>query len=169
MKCYVCGKEYNDDFCPICEFSEVYVPGFKTKEEVRAILEPFIREHSAKFFPRVNVGIMLYDYVVSEDKTEVEETEYRDIFGGLSLEKPKNTVWLNRTFDRPSDAGTVPVELFVTVDGKQVRTFSVKVPQIVTAEQLKIGLRAETEARVSVGIQDEKGKTVFSEPCPLFV
>ena len=168
MKCYVCGTEYSGGCCPVCEFEEVHVPGSKTREEVREILKPFIREHSERFFAGVSVGIVLYQYSVSEDAQTVGETEMRDVFAGLSLLKPKDTVWLNRTFGRLSDSEQVQVHLFVTANRKQVCDFYVTVPQIVSAEQLKIGLRAEADVCVTVAVQDEKGNTVFSEPCLLF-
>ena len=168
MKCYVCGTEYSGDCCPVCEFEKVHVPGDKTREEVREILIPFIRKHAERFFAGVSVGIVLYQYTVGENVQTVDETEMRDVFDGLSLLKPGDTVWLNRTFGRLSDSGQVQVKLFVTANRKQVRDFYVTVPQIMNAEQLKIGLRAEKNACVAVAVQDEKGKTVFSEPCPLF-
>lgn len=167
MKCYVCGKEYGGNACPVCEFEKLYVAGTKTEKEVKAALEPFVAKHREKFYPQVEVGIKLYRYTVSDDGKAVEESE-NVIFADFSLLNTGSIAWLDRTFDRTSEAKNVSVDLFVEVSGRHVRDFSLKAPQITGATTVSVGLRAENDTCVSIAVRDEKGTTVFSDPCPLF-
>lgn len=171
MKCVACGAEHSDRKCPVCRFPVVSVPGDVSEQEFRQLLCPQLEKHrKEKILPNLKIGVVLLQYDVHETG-DVEEREERVFFENIvSGAFGKEPVWLKRKLDTASERDMVETEIFAEIFGcSSVRSQRVRVPQIVSSEEQKLGIRLDEELRFSLCVQGENGSTRVSEWYPLFL
>lgn len=165
MKCPVCGTEYSASSCPLCGYEDIFIVGLSEKD-TRRELNHQISMGKEEFFSKVQVGIVLYHYDVTE--TTVTETEERVLL--LSrLSADGNVCWLPRTFGCCSERARVEADIYVKIAGTD-REFlhHAEISNIIGEGEQEIGLQIDKNLQFKVNIRSTNGRQTSSQPQYLF-
>ena len=162
MKCVVCGKNFNGKECPVCSFPVVEILGDDFEAGMRS-LEPEIQKHRREFAKRVTLGVTVYNY---EFDTKIVEKGSEIIKLG-SIDALQNKTWMNEEFEAVSSRDSLPVNVSVWVDDKMVQQYLVNIPNIKTAEKLRLGVVADDKLNFTMLLSDNASTVVRSPRIPI--
>ena len=165
MKCLVCGKNYNDYECPRCGFPDLQLPLGKELEEARKKVQPKIDAHRAEFLKKIEVGIKVY-YWKDQDGVLAADREEKCSFGSGSALYGK-TVWLDQKFARVPEEKTLPIWLYIRVDGTEHERI-VELPNLQEAQLQEIGLSMDNGFELCLMLRNDSGTPVYSNRFSLF-
>jgi len=164
MKCPVCGTDYSDASCPLCAYKDILIVGLSEDESRREVRKQ-IAMGKEKFFSKVQVGIVLHHYDVTEDM--VSENEERVLV--LSrLVADGNIYWLPRKFECHSERDCVETDIYVKITGTN-REFlhCVNLQNIIGEEAQEVGLQIDENLQFRVAMR-MNGMQTLSQPQYLF-
>lgn len=163
MKCLVCGKEFNGNVCPVCDFPIVEIPG--DYEEGMRTLQPVIDHHRKAFAERIALGVVTYEYEM-EESVITEKGNKNSMFGNMS-ELLGKTKWLDEFFECPNLRNVMYLSVVVSVDGKDGKIFKVKLPNFKEACRVSLGICCDEDLKFCLKIKNEKGEELCSEKTPV--
>ena len=158
MNCLVCGKNFSGHECPVCSFPVVEILGDDFDAGIRS-LEPEIQKHRNEFGKRVTLGVTVYNY---EFDTKVVEKGSEIIKLG-TIDSLKTPTWMNEEFEAINTRDALPVNVSIWVDNKMVQQYLVNIPNIKTAEKLKLGVVADEKLNFTMMLSDN-GNTIVRSP-----
>ena len=164
MKCLVCGKEFNDDVCPVCGFPIVQIPGDDYEEGLRT-LQPVINHHRKLFAERLSLGVVTFEYEMA-DSVITEKGHKTSVFGKLS-DMMNETVWLNDVFEYPNLRNIMYLNVILKTDGKEEKSFKVKLPNFKEACIGRLGACCDESLNFVLKLKNENGVELCSEKTPV--
>ena len=162
MKCIVCGKDYEKDSCPVCQFPKIEFPG--DPEKGLQAMKPAIDAYREDFLGQVSIGIIAYQWKDDNGVIVMDRSELVPF--GTGRELRGNTKWLTEKFARIPDEERLQVSLSVQVNGKsEVR--SVSIPNLTDAELQELGAAVDDALNIQLLLRNSFRSTQ-SEKMPLF-
>ena len=145
MKCIVCGKEYEKDSCPVCQFPKIEFPG--DPEKGLQSMKPAIDAYRDDFLSQVSIGIIVYQWKDDSGVIVMDRNERIQI--GTAKELRGNTKWLTEKFARIPDEERLQVSLSIQANGKnEVR--SVSIPNLMDAELQELGAAVDDDLNIQL-------------------
>lgn len=162
MKCIVCGKDYEKDKCPICNFPKIEFPA--DPEKGLQAMRPAIDAYREDFLGQVSVGILVYQWKDSSGEIVMDRSERLQI--GTGKELYEKTKWLAEKFARIPDEETLRVNLSIQVNGSGEER-SVSIPNLMESELQELGAAIDGALNIQLLLRNSSGSTQ-SEKMPLF-
>lgn len=162
MKCIVCGKEYEKNKCPVCNFPKIEFPA-DPEEGLRA-MKPTIDAYRDNFLSQISIGIIVYYWKDDNGMIAKDRTERIQI--GTGKELHEDTKWLAEKFARIPDVEKLQVDLSVQVNDIDEQQ-SVSIPNLMEAELQELGAAVDDDLNIQLLLRNSSGITQ-SEKTPLF-
>lgn len=162
MKCIVCGKKYEKDRCPVCNFPKIEF--LTDPEEGLQAMKPEIDAYRDNFLSQVSIGITAYQWKDNNGEIVMDRSERIHI--GTGKELRGNTKWLAEKFGRIPDEEKLQVSLSIQVNGK-VEEQSVNIPNLLEPELQELGAAVDDALNIQLLLRNSSGSTQ-SERIPLF-
>ena len=162
MKCIVCGKEYEKDKCPICNFPKIEFP--TDPEKGLQAMKPAIDAYRDDFLSQVSIGIIAYQWKDSNGEIVMDRSERIHI--GTGKELRENAKWLAEKFARIPDEENLQVSLSIQVNGKDEER-NVSIPNLMESELQELGAAVDGALNIQLLLRNSSGSTQ-SEKMPLF-
>lgn len=163
MRCIVCGREYEDDKCPVCNFPKVEFPA-DPEEGLRA-MKPTIDAYRDNFLNQVSIRIMTYQW--KDDNGVIAMDSKKQIPIGTGKELREGTKWLAEKFARIPDVEKLQVDLSIQVNDMGGVYRSVSIPNLMEAELQELGASVDDNLNLQLLLRNSSG-TTQSEKIPLF-
>lgn len=163
MKCYVCGKIYEDKVCPRCKFPAVQIPN-TTWEEGRQALASTIEPARAAFLNTIRISMIAYHHR-DENGVYVLDRE-EEILLGSGPELLGKELWLDREFARMGEQKTVSIRLRIAI-GEKKREEQIELPNPQAPELQKIGIAMDEQFFLRLKLTNASSETTVSEPVEL--
>lgn len=136
MKCLVCGKNFQGNICPRCEFPVVNFPG--PLEEGIKNIQPEIMKYREKLLRPCQVGVTAYRWKDENGKIVLDQEERLPLGNGAELLEKE--AWLPQKFARIPDAAELQVRVYID-NGKSRRETQVRLPNLMGAELQELGMK----------------------------
>ncbi len=162
MKCLVCGREFDAESCPVCQFPVVRFPG-NPEEGLRA-MQPTIDTYRERFLSGVRIGIVTYRWKDDDGTLAVDRRETAWIGTGAELYGQEG--WSEERFARIPEMPSLEVELSVSAGGRET-VRKVTLPNRQEAQLQEIGAVLDAQMNLRLLLRNEAGQTQ-SEKIPLF-
>ena len=162
MKCIVCGKEYEKDSCPVCNFPKIEFPG--DPEKGLQAMKPAIDAYRDDFLGQVSIGVIVYQWKDDNGEIVMDRSERLQI--GTGRELLENTQWLAEKFARLPEEAQLQVNLSVRVNGKE-EARNVRIPNLMEPELQELGAAVDNALNIQLLLRNSSGSTQ-SEKMPLF-
>lgn len=162
MKCLVCGKVYNGNMCPICDFPVVNI----TTREAEEALQKTIKAHRAAFLKKVRLSLLAHTYAVDDSSVTLQGND-KISFGDVSHLCNQST-WSDTEFTNVKQRKTIPVTLCVDIENKPGYQVEVNVENL-PSDSLWAGLAVDSSLQFSFLLKDSSGHSVRSEVQPIIV
>lgn len=160
MKCYVCGKMYEGNECPRCQFPAVEIPN-TTWEQGRQALAATINPYRTTFLNSIKVSMVAYHHR-DENGVYVLDRE-EEILLGTGAEIYGAERWLDRQFARLGDQPSVSVRLRLAM-GERTREEQVELPNLQAPELQKIGVSMDEQFRIQLKLGNTSENPTHSAP-----
>lgn len=162
MRCLVCGREFDAETCPVCQFPVVRFPG-DPEEGLRA-MQPTIDAYREHFLSGVRIGIVTYRWKDDGGTLAVDRKE--TVWIGTGAELYGREGWIAERFARIPEVPSLEVELSVSVGGRET-VRKVNLPNRQEAQLQEIGAALDPQMHLRLLLRNEAGQTQ-SEEIPLF-
>lgn len=163
MKCVVCGKEFNDNSCPVCQFPVIKFPGDPT-EGMRAMKHKIdaFRDH---FLSQVSVGIVTYTWKDGDGMIVLDKENELDFGTGTQLYN--GVCWISQKFARIPDVKSLDIQLSVHHNGSKSGR-KVTLPNLFETELQEIGAALDENLNIQLILRNASGQAK-SKKEPLFL
>mgnify|MGYP000514819764 FL=1 len=150
---------------PRCGFPDLQLQLGKELQEARKKVQPKIDAYRAEFLKKIEVGIKVY-YWKDQDGVLAAAREEKCSFGSGSALYGK-TVWLDQKFARVPEEKTLPIWLYIRVDGTEHERI-VELPNLQEAQLQEIGLSMDAGFELCLMMRNDSGTPVYSNRFSLF-
>lgn len=162
MKCIVCGKDYEKDSCPVCQFPKIEFPG--DPEKGLQAMKGAIDAYRDDFLKQVSVGVIAYQWKDDNGVIVMDRSERVQIGTGKELREA--TRWLAEKFARIPDEEGLQVNLSIRINGKDEER-SVRIPNLMEPELQELGAAVDEALNIQLLLRNSSRSTQ-SEKMPLF-
>lgn len=164
MKCVICGKNFEQENCPICGFTKFIIPSGVELEKVIEENKETIDLFRTDFLSNLEISVEIFRWKNKNGTLTENGKDLVRIGSGNELMEKK--VWAEQEFARIENVDTINVNLLVKYKRGE-NTISVEVPNLKQSELQRIGaeLNQKMEIKLFLGNRIEEKESSF---IPLF-